>query len=131
MDILNCGRYIEETAASRILYKGTFGTLVPGGIGKNLLQIAPRNVANTGLLSSSSKCLAMFEAGQPYSLDPSTLETKGVDLLGGSIKAGAPFSSGWGILDFVVGKSLLHHSLPNAVPQYMSHLLSNCRIVKL
>ena len=98
------GRYKEETAAGRILYKGTFGTKVPGGLLKNLFQIAPRNVANTGILSSGSKCLALFEAGQPHSLNPETLETIGVDLLGGHIRSGAPFSTGFHFLDKLAGK---------------------------
>ena len=97
------GRFQDETAADKLLYKGTFGTQVPGGLLKNLFQIAPRNVANTGILSTGDKCLALFEAGQPYSLDPVTLQTKGVDLLGGNIRKGAPFSTGWRFLDKLAG----------------------------
>jgi all-trans-8'-apo-beta-carotenal 15,15'-oxygenase len=49
------------------------------------------------------KCLALFEAGQPHCLDPDSLETLGVDLLGGNISAGAPFSTGWKWIDRCAG----------------------------
>ena len=97
-------RYQDETSQQRILYKGTFGTLCPGGLLPNLLQIAPRNVANTGLLTWGGKCLALFEAGQPHSLDAATLQTDGISLLGGTIKAGAPFSTGWTFTDWLAGR---------------------------
>ncbi len=110
-DAVLSDRYREETAAGRILYKGTFGTKVPGGLLKNLFQIAPRNVANTGILSTGHKCLALFEAGQPYCLDPTTLETRGLDLLGGHITSGSPFSTGSQLLDKLIG-AFAHLDLP-------------------
>ena len=64
-------------------------------------------MANTGILSSGSKCLALFEAGQPYNLDPTTLKTRGVDLLDGHINAGAPFSTGFRLLDKLAGMTSL------------------------
>ena len=98
-----CCRFCDEVEQKRVLYKGTFGTLIPGGPGKNFLQISPRNVANTGLLTSRGRCYALFEAGQPHSLDPQTLETIGLDSLGGTVPIGAPFSTFSSFLDSVLG----------------------------
>ena len=131
-------RYVDETAQDKILYKGTFGTLVPGGLRKNLFQIAPRNVANTGILSTAGKCLTFFEAGQPHSIDPVTLDTKGVDLLGGQICAGAPFSSGWRLVDIFMGRrypSSKHRGLmwrqmsTRALPELRHPLCRSCKLL--
>ena len=35
-----------------------------------------------------------MQAGQPYALDPRTLETRGLDLLGGRLSAGMVFDLG-------------------------------------
>lgn len=45
---------------------------------------------------SSPRCyhLACLQAGQPYALDPRTLETRGLDLLGGRLSAGMVFDLG-------------------------------------
>jgi len=100
-------RYLDETTESRILHKGTFGTMVPGGLRNNLFRPIPRNIANTGILPLGDRCLALFEAGQPHALDPDSLATLGVDVLGGAVCPGAPFSTGWDWLDRFAGKFLL------------------------
>jgi hypothetical protein len=41
--------------------------------------------------------LALFEAGLPYSLDPTTLETIGEDTMGGALKSSLPVKLGNGI----------------------------------
>ncbi len=102
-------RFRDETSEGRILYKGTFGTKVPGGLKNNLFRAFPRNPANTGVITLGNQCLALFEAGQPYTLDPETLTTQGVSLLGGNVSLGAPFSTGWAFLDRFVGEFMIRH----------------------
>lgn len=65
--------------------------------------MVPKNAANTNVLLWADKCWALFEAGQPHRLDPYTLETVGLDLLGGHLRAGVPFTLGSGRLDKLAG----------------------------
>ena len=68
-------KYVQETAAQRILYRG-FGTQIPGGLRKNLLK-QPANPANTNTLYHGGHLLALNEGGKPWELEPATLETIG------------------------------------------------------
>ena len=68
--------------------------------------------ASVGLLlqmlcPSSPVCchLLCLQAGQPYALDPRTLETRGLDLLGGRLSAGMVFDLGSDIVNRVRGSS--------------------------
>ncbi len=79
-------KYIEETAAQKILYRG-FGTQIPGGLKANFLKM-PANPANTSLIYHGGKLLALNEGGRPWALDPATLETYGeFDYDGGLTKS--------------------------------------------
>ena len=60
----------------------------------------------SGLLAWGGKLLALFEAGQPHALNPKTLETLGLDDLGGLLRPGAPFSCGSSALDGFFGAAL-------------------------
>ena len=68
-------KYVEETEAQKILYRG-FGTQIPGGLRANFLK-APANPANTSVIYHGGKLLALNEGGRPWALDPGTLETIG------------------------------------------------------
>ncbi len=92
-------RYVQtpefqaEQAADKILYRGVFGTLKPGGWLNNIFDLRLKNIANTNVIYWGNKLLALWEAAQPYRLDPQTLATLGLDDLGGVIPAGQSFSA--------------------------------------
>ena len=108
-------QFKEERKANRFLYRGTFGTgptaffdsrakqglnsdpiepstlskIVGGAFNTNI-----KNTANTQVISFGGKVLALFEAGLPHRLDPSTLETLGEDDMGGVLKSSLPVKLG-------------------------------------
>jgi all-trans-8'-apo-beta-carotenal 15,15'-oxygenase len=84
-------KYINETAAQKILYRGV-GTQIPGGILKNMFR-APGNAANTSVILHGGKLLALWEGGKPWELDPATLETVGEYSYDGGLSAMQPFSA--------------------------------------
>lgn len=84
-------KYINETAAQKILYRGV-GTQIPGGVLKNIFR-APGNAANTSVILHAGKLLALWEGGKPWELDPATLETVGEYRYEGGLNAGQPFSA--------------------------------------
>jgi all-trans-8'-apo-beta-carotenal 15,15'-oxygenase len=84
-------KYVEETAAQQILYRG-FGTQIPGGLRANFLK-APANPANTSVIYHGGKLLALNEGGHPWSLDPGTLETLGEYDYDGSLTRTNVFSA--------------------------------------
>lgn len=77
--------YVKEQEAQKMLYRGVFGTQKPGGWLNNLFDLKIKNIANTNIIYWGEKLLALWEAGQPYRLDPNTLETLGIDDLDGVI----------------------------------------------
>lgn len=87
--------YLEEEQANRFLY-GNYGRRYPGPLWKHVIGIATgnsvKNSANTSVLALPDKLLALWEAGNPHSLELDTLETKGIDSLGW-LKATQPFSA--------------------------------------
>lgn len=85
--------YLAEQAAGKILYRGVFGTPKPGGLLANAFDINFKNIANTHVIYWADKLLALWEADQPYRLDPSTLETLGLEDFSGLLKPGDPFSA--------------------------------------
>ncbi len=85
--------YLAEQAAGKILYRGVFGTKKPGGWLANIFDLKLKNIANTNIIYWGKKLLALWEAAQPYRLDPSTLETIGLDTLDGILKPGDAFSA--------------------------------------
>ncbi len=84
-------KYIEETAAQKILYRGV-GTQRPGGFLNNMLRF-PGNAANTSVVYHGGRLLTLWEGGDPWELDPATLETKGAHKFDGKLKRGMPFSA--------------------------------------
>ncbi|MBH79828.1 MAG: lignostilbene alpha-beta-dioxygenase [Gammaproteobacteria bacterium] len=83
-------KYVEETAAQKILYRG-FGTQIPGGLLKNVFRF-PANPANTSLIYHGGKLLALNEGGLPWELATGSLETVGECDYDGAL-AGKTFSA--------------------------------------
>ncbi len=84
-------KYVEETAAQAVLYRG-FGTQVPGGFSKNVLRM-PANPANTHTMFHGGHLLALNEGGKPWKLEPSDLATVGEFTYDGGLKASDVFSA--------------------------------------
>ncbi len=84
--------HIEEEKAGRILYRN-FGTNIPGGAWKNAFDLKFKNAANTSVAFHSGKLLALWEAGLPYEIDPTTLVTIGPwDGQGNLVKKRSPIN---------------------------------------
>ncbi|MCF2969754.1 carotenoid oxygenase family protein [Synechococcus sp. Nb3U1] len=67
--------YQAEEQAGRYLFGGY-------GMRAKRLGQAPKNAANTSVLALPDRLLALWEAGAPHQLDPTTLTTRGLDSLG-------------------------------------------------
>jgi len=85
--------YLQEEKEDRILHKNVFATLKPGGFWNNAFDFSFKNVANTNVVYHGGKLWALWEAAPPYQLTPDTLETLGIDELGGILAKGLPFSA--------------------------------------
>ncbi|MEM7553162.1 MAG: carotenoid oxygenase family protein [Cyanobacteria bacterium P01_A01_bin.84] len=85
--------YVEEQAADQILYRGVFGTQKPGGWIANLLDFKNKEIANTNVIYWGGKLLALWEASEPYCLNPKTLETMGKEYFNGGLSEGDSFSA--------------------------------------
>ncbi|MGJ3246812.1 MAG: carotenoid oxygenase family protein [Elainellaceae cyanobacterium] len=84
---------IAEQQAGQILYRGVFGTQKPGGWLANAFDFRLKNIANTQVIYWGGRLLALWEAAEPYRLDPHTLETVGIDDLGGVLPPGSAFAA--------------------------------------
>ncbi|MEA5448873.1 carotenoid oxygenase family protein [Leptolyngbya sp. CCNP1308] len=73
--------FVEEEEADQGLYRG-YGTLPPGPFWQHW-QTQVKNAANTSVLALPDRLLALWEGGLPHRLDLETLETLGLDNLGG------------------------------------------------
>lgn len=82
--------YREETAAGKYLY-GNYGMTAPGPIW-NQWRKPVKHAANTSVLALPDQLLALWEGDNPYALDLETLETTGLNNLGGLDK-GQPYSA--------------------------------------
>ena len=82
-----------EEAAGKVLYRGVFGSQKPGGPLANAFDLRLKNIANTGVVQLGGQLLALWEAAEPHALDPKTLDTHGISLLGGALKKGEAFSA--------------------------------------
>ena len=85
--------FVQEQAAGKMLYRGVFGTAKPGGWLSNAFDLRTKNIANTNVIYWGEKLLALWEAGQPYCLNPETLETLGIDCLDGILQPGESFAA--------------------------------------
>lgn len=66
--------FVAEEQAGRMLYR-SFGTNLPGGMGRNLLKMRFKNAANTSVVQHGGHWLALWEGGLPHRFDPDTLAT--------------------------------------------------------
>lgn len=82
--------YLAETKAGKLLY-GNYGMNAPGPFWNQWLRPL-KNAANTSVLALPDKLLALWEGGNPYSLNLQTLETRGLDNLDG-LDQGTPYSA--------------------------------------
>ncbi|MGV2828505.1 carotenoid oxygenase family protein [Myxosarcina sp. GI1(2024)] len=85
--------YVEEEKAGKPLYRGVFGTQKLGGWLNNAFDFRLKNIANTNIIRWGGKLLALWEAAEPHRLDPSTLETMGIDRLDGVLEEGDAFAA--------------------------------------
>jgi all-trans-8'-apo-beta-carotenal 15,15'-oxygenase len=85
--------FVREREEGRIVYRGVFGTLKPGGWLNNAFDLRLKNIANTNIIYWGGKLLALWEAAEPYRLDPYTLETQGLDYLDGLLEPGDAFAA--------------------------------------
>ncbi len=85
--------FVAEQKAGRPVYRGVFGTQKPGGILANAFDLRIKNIANTNVLYWGKKLLALWEAAEPHSLNPETLETLGLDYLGNILEPGDGFAA--------------------------------------
>ena len=85
--------WLAEEQAGRFLYRGVFGTQKPGGAVANAFDLRLKNIANTHVVRLGDQLLALWEAAEPYALDPDTLETRGLTLLDGVLSKGEAFSA--------------------------------------
>ncbi len=85
--------FVAEQEAQKILYRGVFGTQKPGGWLANAFDFQFKNIANTNVVYWGDKLLALWEAAEPHRLDPHTLETLGLDDVGGVVPEGKSYSA--------------------------------------
>jgi all-trans-8'-apo-beta-carotenal 15,15'-oxygenase len=85
--------FVAEQQAKKPLYRGVFGTQKPGGWLANAFDFRLKNIANTQVVYWGGKLLALWEAAEPHRLDPSTLETIGIDYLDGILQPGSAFAA--------------------------------------
>ncbi|MDJ0662750.1 MAG: carotenoid oxygenase family protein [Crocosphaera sp.] len=85
--------YIQEQKAGKMIYRGVFGTQKPGGWLNNIFDTNVKNIANTNVIYWGKKLLALWEAAEPYRLNPNSLETIGKDYLDGVLSSGDSISA--------------------------------------
>lgn len=59
-----------------MLFRGTFATQRAGGAAANAGDLYIKNSSNTNVSYFAGRLWSLFEAGQPYRLNPRTLETE-------------------------------------------------------
>lgn len=89
-----------DATAGRNIFRGTF--LSQRLEGQNLGDLHVKNTSNTNVVHFKS-LFSFFEAGQPYRLDPETLETIGIDDFAGTTPPGLPFNLGHPVFNASVG----------------------------
>jgi len=85
--------YLAEKKAGKILYRGVFGTQKPGGYVANIFDFKIKNIANTNVIYWGGKLLALWEAAEPYLLNPHNLETLGNEYFNGVLSKKEAFSA--------------------------------------
>ena len=83
-------KFVNETAAGKLLYRGFGGT--PKGNPLRRFSM-PANPANTGLIMHGGKFLALCEGGKPWAVEPDTLNTEGEYNYHGELGRSSTFSA--------------------------------------
>lgn len=106
----------EDRAQTRLF--ATLGHNGPHPCGVLFHGGRPKNVANTSVANVGGKIVALYEAGEPYQIDPATLATLGParwpgDFAPGSVMSGHPKThpSDGSTYNFSVHYSGMHNSL--------------------
>ncbi len=76
-------KFLSDQEEGRVSGRG-FGTQIRGGWFRNLLK-PMTNPANTSVSWHADKLCAFYEGGQPFRLNPFTLETYGPEYYGGAL----------------------------------------------
>ena len=84
-------KYLNDLEQGRVSSRG-FGTQIKGGWRKNILKPIS-NPANTGVSWHGDKLCAFYEGGQPYQLNPKTLETLGPEYYGNTLNSRSTISA--------------------------------------
>ncbi|GIL70729.1 hypothetical protein Vretifemale_1443 [Volvox reticuliferus] len=81
--------FLEEQAAGRPLYRNSFTRGSHDGSIPwfNPFDLSFKNVANTNVLPWAGQLYALWEAGLPYLMDPTTLDTYRESRMGGQIRS--------------------------------------------
>ncbi len=87
--LIQTRKLAAEKAAGRTLYPG-LGTIPPNAEAVTSPDLI--NVGNISMLHHDNKLFALWEAGSPWEIDPSTLQTKGLYQFSADT-AGVPFSA--------------------------------------
>lgn len=82
--------YQEEEKAEKLIFSG-YGMTPPGPIWKRFGKPL-KNTANTSVMALPDKLLALWEQGHPHAIDLQTLDTFGLDNLGG-LADGLPYAA--------------------------------------
>ncbi|OKH36343.1 Apocarotenoid-15,15'-oxygenase [[Phormidium ambiguum] IAM M-71] len=85
--------FVEEQKAGKILYRGVFGTQKPGGWLANAFDLKIKNIANTNVIYWGKKLLALWEAAEPYRLNPDNLATLGMEYFDRVLQKGDAFAA--------------------------------------
>ena len=73
-------------AADFVFVNRGFGKQRPHGMLGNAFR-QPANVSNTSVVMQADRLLSLWEGGPPFALDPVTLDTRGIETFGGTVKA--------------------------------------------
>lgn len=85
--------FLKERRAQQILYRGAFGTQIPGGWLSNILNVNVKNVANTNVLYWNDRLYSLWEGGLPHRLEADSLSTVGESRWKGALGPKQPFSA--------------------------------------
>jgi all-trans-8'-apo-beta-carotenal 15,15'-oxygenase len=93
---VNTAGYLAESEAGEFLYSN-YGMKPPGSLWNYWFSLIThtntlKNTANTSVLALPDKLLTLWEAGKPHALDLETLQTQGLDDLGG-LASNQPYSA--------------------------------------
>ncbi|KAG2441768.1 hypothetical protein HXX76_003381 [Chlamydomonas incerta] len=79
--------FVKEQEAGRPLFRNSFSRgSADGSPFFNPFDLTFKNVANTGVLAWGGQLYALWEAGLPYAMDPTSLATSGESRMGGALK---------------------------------------------